>query len=460
MRSRATTAGVIGLGLVLASPDAAEAHGIASRSDLPIPIWLMVYGATIVLLISLAALIGLWPQPRLRKATDHVLVVVPTGVARWAERILAWTGLFLLVLVVATGLLGSDKPDANLAPVFVYILFWVGLVLLSMLLGDVFRLVNPWRTVGQALFGQDHRDVRPYPVALGYLPAIAGLVAFGALELAYDGGSAPRNVAIATIVYTIATLAGMGRFGVDAWLDGGEAFSVYFGLIARVGPTAFTRAGFVRRNPVARLVRVTERRGIALLTCSMIGLTTFDGFSQTQAWSNLTDRLDEAGLDGRMAATLVSAAGLAVAIAAISLLYHAATGLTGLVLGRRHLAPLLAPSLVPIAIAYLVAHYTTFLLYGVQLAIKVASDPFGSGLDLFGTARMQISLSPIPADVLRYIQVGAVFLGHIAALVVAHDLVLELEPPRSKLTRAQIPMLVAMIALTTLALWLLANANA
>ena len=45
-----------------------------------------------------------------------------------------------------------------------------------------------------------------------------------------------------------------------------------------------------------------------------------------------------------------------------------------------------AHSLVPIAFAYVSAHYFTFLVFQGQTIIPLASDPLGHGSDFFGTA--------------------------------------------------------------------------
>ena len=68
MRRRAVLAALVAgpaVGALFPSP--AFAHGIVSRTDLPIPVWLFGWAAAVVLVISFAALAVLWPKPELHE---------------------------------------------------------------------------------------------------------------------------------------------------------------------------------------------------------------------------------------------------------------------------------------------------------------------------------------------------------------------------------------------------------
>ncbi len=129
-------------------------------------------------------------------------------------------------------------------------------------------------------------------------------------------------------------------------------------------------------------------------------------------------------------------------------------------LDSRRLAGTFAHSLVPIALAYVSAHYLTLLLFQGQAMAYLASDPLGSGTDLFGTADVAISYF-MGATLIALLQVGLVLTGHVAGLVLAHDRALVLYPGDSRLaTQSQLWMLAVMIGFTTLALFLLLQGNA
>ncbi len=169
------------------------AHGIGAIQDLPVPAWLFYYGAALVLVASFVALGVLWKEPRLERARERPL---PPGLQRVLlspvlRVVLGAISVALLVLVVAAGLVGDDSPTLNLAPTFVYVVFWLGMPLLSVLLGDVWRVLNPWRAAADAVAylsaraGGAWRPPFAYPERLGVWPAAVLLIAFVALELAY-----------------------------------------------------------------------------------------------------------------------------------------------------------------------------------------------------------------------------------------------------------------------------------
>jgi hypothetical protein len=117
-------------------------------------------------------------------------------------------------------------------------------------------------------------------------------------------------------------------------------------------------------------------------------------------------------------------------------------------------------TLVPISLAYVMAHYLTLLLYEGQGISFLASDPLGDGSDLFGTADSQIDYTILGANGTWYWQVGFVVGGHVAALTLAHDRALAMYDQAKQAVRSQYWMLAVMIGFTSLALWLLSQANA
>ena len=126
---------------------------------------------------------------------------------------------------------------------------------------------------------------------------------------------------------------------------------------------------------------------------------------------------------------------------------------------RRALSRAFAHTLIPIAGAYVVAHYFSLLAYNGQDLWRLASDPLGNGSDLFGGADRSIDYSILSATAIWYAQTLALVAGHVAALVLAHDRALVLYRDPKAATRSQIVMLVLMVCFTCLGLWLLSAAN-
>ncbi|MGH2677581.1 MAG: hypothetical protein ACRDHB_04380, partial [Actinomycetota bacterium] len=115
---------------VLGTAAPAAAHGLGGRLDLPVPIWLFVYGAAAVVVVSFVALGILWKRPRLengvrgRPLPDALQRPLTSRTVEWVVR-MASLAVFLVVVAAAAG--GAETVATNFAPVFVYVWFWVGL---------------------------------------------------------------------------------------------------------------------------------------------------------------------------------------------------------------------------------------------------------------------------------------------------------------------------------------------
>ncbi len=441
-------------------------HGLVQRADLPIPESFFAWGSAIVLVVSFAALASLWPRPRLERVDWRPL---PGGLGRAlgsrpVEVACGALGVAAPAVVVWAGFAGPDGPLDNLAPTAILVFFWVGFVFLSVLFGDVFRAVNPWRAIGRLL---RLRGRAPYPERLGRWPAAAGLLAFTWIELVALWGEAPRTLVGAVVAYSLLQLAGMARFGVEPWISRAEAFSVYFGLFARLSVFE-TREGVVGlRPPLGGLPRLEALPGTVAVVCVMIGSVTYDGFSQGRAWRDfavdLADGFAALGVPLAEAPTVAGTLGLLLGVALVAGFYAlgvAGARTVGGGLDADRLRRGFVHTLVPIAMVYAAAHYLTALLFQGQALAYLASDPVGRGWDLFGTASSAIDYSVISQNGTWYAQVGLVVLGHVAALVLAHDRALVLYGQPRLAVRSQYWMLGVMVGFTTLALWLLAQANA
>jgi hypothetical protein len=453
----------------------AHAGGLLSRADLPIPEWLFGWAAAMVLVISFVALAILWPEPKLERDNWRPL---PGGVGRViasrpVEIVCGAIGAALLGVVVYTGLQGTQSPAANFAPTFVFVIFWIGLVPVSVLFGDVFRAFNPWRAIGRAVGWTASRVARgglpaplTYPERLGHWPAALGIFVFAVLELVRSGGDQPNTVAVATLVYSALTFVAMALYGVEAWSTRGEAYSVYFNLFSRMSVFETRDRVLGLRPPLAGLAHFKAGAGTATLLAVMIGSVTFDGAGEAPIWTgispDLTRWFGDLGLSPQPAFEAAFFLGLCAAILLVYAFYRLG------VIGARSvgggfstetLSRAFVHSLVPIAFAYVMAHYFTYLLFRGQAIFFLASDPLGDGSDLFGTASRQIDYSLIGSTATWYWQVAFVVTGHAAGLTLAHDRALAMYDDAKLAVRSQYWMLAVMVGFTSLALWLLSQAN-
>jgi hypothetical protein len=452
------------------------AHGLVARSDLPIPEWLFGWAAAMVLVISFVALAILWPEPRLEKERWRPL---PGQLGRLLgsrilEVVCGAIGVFLLGVVVYAGLRGAQSPTANFAPTFVYVIFWLALLPASILFGDVFKAFNPWRAIGRTvgwIAGNAAKGGLPAPLAypdrLGHWPAAAGIFAFAVMELVASNGDRPENIAIATLVYTALTFVAMALYGVETWISRGEAFSVYFNLFSRISVFETRERVVGLRRPLSGLPALRPLAGTVPLLAVMIGSVTFDGASEAPIWTGIAPDIasffQDVGLSPQNALELTFLIGLTATILIVFGFYMlGALGAKSVGGGfsTQRLARAFVHSLVPIAFAYVAAHYLTLLLFQGQSIAFLASDPLGDGSDLFGTADSQIDYTIIGANATWYWQVGFVVVGHVAALTLAHDRALALYDRAKLAVRSQYWMLAVMVGFTSLALWLLSQANA
>jgi hypothetical protein len=459
------------------------AHGLLiGRQDLPIPAWLFAWGASLVLIVSFVALSIAW---RDSKFSSDRWRPVPEGLSRLltgrpAQIVTGAIGVLLLGMVVYAGLEGTDEPNLNFAVTFVFVTFWLGMVVLSILLGDVFRAFNPWRAIARtvgAVFrvaaGQPHSPPLRYPEQLGRWPAVVGILAFVWLELVYGArgydtlGLEPSTVAVATLAYTAYTLIAMALFGVETWLGRGEAFSVYYGMFSQLAPLEVREGRLGIRRPLAAATRWARVPGSIAMVIATIASTTFDGAQEGLLEGPIRDlfvSLADLGLGATTAFRASLMIFFALTLAGVAGIFWAGVRGMRTVRGSPALGSLgssFAHTLIPIGVAYLAAHYFSLFVFAEQAQFTyLLSDPLGDGSDLFGTASSGIDYGLLGANTIWYVQVAALVTGHVTGLVLAHDRAITAYGDLDRAARSQRWMLLVMVAFTCLGLFLLSQANA
>jgi hypothetical protein len=287
------------------------------------------------------------------------------------------------------------------------------------------------------------------------------------MELVFPHPSEPRYLGAAMCVYAGITFAGMLAFGREAWLENGEAFSVYFGLLSRISAFGVRRSSEERdvvvRPPLSALAQDERRAGTVIFVAVMLGSVGFDGFSRTRRWQNFRfSHTQHLAFTNPQLADLVSfllnVAGLVAAVAIVACAFLLAVRAAEAV-GRtsRDLAPGFVLSLVPIALVYVVAHYFSLFVIQGQVAIQLISDPLGRGWDLFGTAGFHVNLRALTPNEIWYTQVVALVVGHVCGLVIAHDRAVEIFGSSRAAIRSQYAMLALMVLYTVGGMWILSQ---
>ena len=468
----------------------AEAHGFAERYDLPVPLRLYVGGSAAVVALSFVVVAYFVRGDRTVRhyPTFNLLGTVAGRVL--ASRVLAFVlrffALFMLVLVIVAGLIGDDDPFKNIAPTTVWVIWWVGLAYVSGMLGDLWALLNPWRTVFEVtewLLTRLKPNMRlglnmNYPERVGSWPAVLLFVWFIWAELIWPASDSPAKLSQAVITYSFITWIGMFVFGSQNWLRHGEVFTVLFGLLARFAPTEFLaerREWNLRPWAVGLLPDKPMSLSLTVFVLLMLSSVTFDGLLATPLWGEIAQWMLMSDQVRPLVLLTQDIAGDAIAaistialvvfllvfqllyVAFCALMYFATPAKARVDLSIGELARLFVLSIIPIALAYHLAHYLSFLLIVGQYMIPLASDPFGFGWNLFGTTLYLVDIGIVNARFVWITSVIAIVTGHIIAVWLAHVVALRRFRDSRAALRSQIPMLLLMVAYTMLSLWILAQ---
>ena len=488
----ALTAALLWSASVLALARPALAHGFGQRYDLPVPLWLYLYGAASAVLLSFVVF-GLFvgergavrDYPRLNLLRFRVFRT--TLASRAFVSGLRVFSVALFALVVLTGLFGDQTPTLNLAPTVVWVIWWVGFSLFTALVGNLWALINPLKVVFEwadnlaRRLGVDEglEGDAAYPVRWDAWPALALFFVFVWVELVLPGSATPRNIAFLMLLYSSVTWAGMSVFGKETWLRKGEAFSVFFGILARFAPTETRVSGdgvnrygrFARAAPGKRELNLRPPAVGLLLpggasaarvafVVFMLASVTFDGFLATPLWvGGLFFFQSTVGSFGALTSLFYGTLGLVLVPLVFLGLYAGFVKLCQVLGGGgfRGLAGAFAYSLVPIALAYQAAHYFTLLLTQGQNLFALVSDPFGWGWNLFGTGGYAVDVSVVGAASVWYAQVGLIVSGHVVAVYLAHAVALRASGPKKLALRGQLPMVALMVLYTVASLWILSQ---
>jgi hypothetical protein len=430
-------------------------HGIGGAQDLPIPRGLAILGAATAVAVSFVVLALAWRRPRYDADTSGR--PAPRWLARFVDSVALRAGLriFGLVALLYLVLVAIAGKDLLLNPIFgiFYVWIWVGIVPASLLFGQVWKAISPFRLINTGLARITGADpdvgAFTYPERLGMWPAAVGLYAFVWMELVYTHNVDLAPVALWCALYLAAMVVGGALFG-NTFYARADPFEVYSSLVARVSVWGRRDGVLIVRSPLANLDTVPATPGLLAVVAVLFGSTAYDAFRESVRWLSFIQG-DGASI------TLQTNLGLLGFCVAVGLIFWVACVATGVgpEQSRRLLPNQLAHSVMPIVIGYIVAHYLSYFVEtGTQTLIQ-ASDPLSNGSDVLGTAGLTVPywLSYHP-QFLAVVKVVAVIIGHVVGVTAAHERAIKILPKRHQLT-GQLPLLAAMISFTVGGLYLL-----
>lgn len=428
------------------------AHGIGGRTDLPIPLPVLLVGAGGVLVVTFLALGLIWKSPRLQDGPhyERPRAAIPTS---GVLGVIGVISLLLVVAQVAVPLIGAEREAIRptIAPVMVWVLFWLVVPFAGAVVGDWYTDLNPWRAMARV--GRVGRAERIGLLGrTGLWPASGLFIAFAWFELVYPRSGDPTMLGVAALAYSAFLLLSMALLGRETGLAVFDFFTPYNRLISAISPLGRNRDGrLVWRGWLRSLTVIPAWPGLWFFAAVMIGTVTYDGAAGTDWFRTVTGGIGEsqAGATFLLVAT-VNVVALAYYLACVV----AARFDPG---GRkpREVAQRFAHTLVPIGLAYAVSHYLTLILFEGQQVIAAISDPFGLGWDLFGTAGYRVEFFIRSSTPIWLVQVAFIVGGHLVGVVLAHDR--SLQDFGRDAARSQYAMLVLMIALTSLGLVILSG---
>lgn len=468
----------------LALPAAACAHAFAPPYTLPVPFSMYAWGASAALVLSFV-IVGVFASAPSLARVPAAGMQAAGGTARAGVglRIGQLVSLVLLALCIASGLFGVQNAYANFNMTFFWIVFVLGVPYVTALVGDFYAAVNPWKALVQgieSITGRAFDGRVRYPQWLGYYPALLLYMAFIWLEL--FARLTPRGLALALAAYTLVNVAGAWVFGRRAWFRHGEFFAVFLRLMGKMSPWArpwdpeerqASPSSRKWRTPFTGLLEErADHMSLVLFILFMLSSTAFDGLHATQPWVAIFWK----SIYPQIAPLFSPAPGQTYALSAqlyyvwqwislwISPLAYlavfvafvaAAKAVTKTSCSVHELVLRFALSLVPIAFVYHVTHYYTMLLAQGGQIVRLVSDPFGWGWNLFGTAKAAIKPYVIDVEAIWHTQVALILVGHIVSVYLAHIEALKTFPTARGAAVSQLPMLVLMMLFTTMGLWIL-----
>jgi hypothetical protein len=462
-----------GLTLLQAAP--AFAHAGDSGFVLLLPTGYYLAGGAFAVALSFAILAAVPPGPLDRLAAWRMRLF--SAPVEW-RLLLSWTSCAVFLALVAAGYWGSRDPLSNPLPLVFWTMLWGALAIVEGLVGDVWFWINPWYGPWRLLAALTGRKIAEQtdatlPGGLAYWPAAILFLAFAWLELVYPAPEDPGRLATILLVYYLANLLAALVFGYRAWMRHGECLSAFFLMISRLALLVGRDAGEgqTRDRPIdcalpgARLAsaETLPPSGVVFLLLALSSVS-FDGLSRTFAWLGFVG-VNPLEFPGRSAVIGVNTAGLVGMAAALIGVFLLAVWLgqrlSGDAIPFRRATGALAWSIIPISLAYHIAHNLTEILVNSQYALAAISDPLAKGWDLFGTAGLHvhagITAGYDSAWVIWNTQAAVIIAGHLLAVLVAHVVAWRLHGSGRKALLSQVPLALLMVFYTAFGLWLLAS---
>lgn len=430
-----------------ARPALAHAGSLGgSLQSAPVPFWLVAASGGGVVGVSFLFTSLVTDHETIRSLNARRVVVPSIETVRAVVvPLLRWLGVAALVVVVAFGLDGPTDPVRNLAVLLVWVAWWAGYAMSAYLVADTWPLLNPWRTLAAAV----PLETRPYPARIGARPSVVGLLCLVWLEVVSPVTESPRALAVVVLGYSVVTVAGAAAYG-EVWFENVDPVARVFRLYGLLAPIQRTDRGLSLSFPGTALARHPDAMGeddVAFVV-ALLWVTTYDGLVSTAPWNGVVRGIGRLGVPPLLVHLATVFAGFALVLGTYRLAARLARRTADSYVTARFIAGWFAPSLLPIAAGYHLAHFLDYFLGLAPALATVALDPLSPPL--------AVPTLAVPSW-FGGLQLAFVVVGHLLAVWVAHARSFELFPGRLQPIRSQYPSVVVMIVYTMTSLWVVAQ---
>lgn len=453
-------------------PEKIYAHGFGERYDLPIPLAFFLIGGSLTIIFSFLLLLVFLNQKHQLKLNKSYIFIIDKRSQNYLflfiRNIVIFFSVFLFILSIVSGYIGSNNPIDNFSSPFIWIIWWVGFGIITPILGDFWKILNPVKIIYVFIVTNIlnkpkliNKGRYEYPKSLDVWPIIISFILFAWFENV-GNGSNPLTLSVIMTSYTVLSLLFMYLFGAKQWLEKGDVFSVYYHIMGSFGIFKITQNDNLKttnvklRFPVIGLTELkTPTILFVIFHVILLGTISFDGLSETRLWTNI-----EILLIPSIGKALTETLGIFFVPSLFFVLLWIVCKTVSIITKEKSTETIMTSfvfSLTPIAIAYHIAHYLSYILITGQLIIPVLSDPFGYGWNIFGTSNYTLDIGIINAKNAWYSSVIIIILGHIFSVIISHVNALKVFSKTSIAIKSQIPILILMIFYTALSLWIIAQ---
>ncbi|EJN57003.1 hypothetical protein [Halogranum rubrum] len=449
---------VVGSTLLLVCVGVTSAHEVGgSRFDAPIPLPVLFAGAGLTVAVT-AGWLAMSERPAVTRTWQWQLLGVSPAVVTSLRTVFRGGFFLAFLLSLWLGLVGPQIPAENFTTVFVWPLWLKGIGLFAAVFGSPWRPLSPWRTLYTwltRLEGEPIAVAGSYPGWLSEWPAVAGFLFWiGIVENLTVIPRSPQMTTILVAGYALLMLVGAVAFG-DEWFEHADALAVLYRLFGRVAPVRLNELeigeyGLSIRSPWQACSKPARDGALVVFIIAAVYTVSFDGFTSTPEYQtllfglrNLTNMGPRVSI-GLYLVGLVLFVGVFVLVASVSELVTEKTTWKGA-------ARAFAPSVLPIAVAYEIAHNYSFVSRNLGQLVTVL------GKYVVTTPPTISPLGWLSVPTFWGSQVILIIGGHVIAVVASHYATLDRYPTTRQATYAHIPLTVLMIGYTVLSLWIISR---